>query len=69
MKQVHNLCTKKITEFTTEDTIYIRDNIDNMKPLHLCKFLSYDSKKGTVTGEITSVEDKWRERIIGNTIT
>jgi hypothetical protein len=37
--------------------------------LHLCKFLSYDSKKGTVTGEITSVKDKWRERIIGNTIT
>ena len=54
---VHNLNTKKLTEFTTEDTIYIRNIKDDRGTLYLCKFLKFDKSKGRVCGEIIQEED------------
>jgi hypothetical protein len=52
MRETKNLCTKKLTEFTTEDTIYIKDKKDIMQPLYLCEFISYNYKNNSVTGKI-----------------
>lgn len=68
MKQPVNLSTKKLTEFTTKDTIYIRDNKDYTKPLLLCNFVSYNDKNSTVTGVVCTI-DKGYERSLGQTIT
>lgn len=50
--QRKNLSTKKITDFTPEDTIYITDSKDERKPFYLCQFKGYDTQKRVVTGII-----------------
>ena len=52
MREIKNLSTKKLTEFTTEDTIYIKNKKDSMQPVYLCQFISYNYKNATVTGKI-----------------
>jgi len=52
MNHTINLSTKKITDFTPEDTIYIRNNKDDRKPVLLCQFIKYESKNATVQGKI-----------------
>lgn len=49
-----NLITKHITEFTPEDTIYIRDKSNSQHPIFLCQFISYE--KGMVTGKAISTD-------------
>lgn len=51
-KPVHNLSTKKLTEFVNGDTIYCRYNKSPQKPVFLCEFIEYNSKKATVTARI-----------------
>jgi hypothetical protein len=63
-----NLCTKKLTEFTTSDTIYIRTGNTDFKKLWLCNFISYDPKKGIVTGKILEVDEDYLKTEIGKTI-
>jgi len=52
MREIKNLSTKKLTDFTTEDTIYIRNTKDKMQPLYFCQFISYNRNKASVTGKI-----------------
>ena len=50
--QKDNINTKNIREFTSADTIYIRDLAGFNKPLYLCQFLGFNEKTGSVTGTI-----------------
>jgi hypothetical protein len=66
----HNLTTKKISEFTGEDTIYIPDTSDDRKPQYLCQFISFDRKNMTVTGKIIAVEKGVSsDRMLGTQLT
>jgi len=47
-----NLSTKKLTEFTSEDTIYIRNMASDRKELLLCQFVKYDKEKAIVHGTV-----------------
>ena len=47
-----NLSTKKLTDFTTEDTIYIRNMASDRKELLLCQFVKYEKEKGIVHGTV-----------------
>lgn len=55
---LHNLNTKKITEFTTEDTIYIVDPKDERGLSYLCRFVSYDPGNRKVTGIVIDAADR-----------
>ena len=61
-----NLSTKKITDFTEEDTIYIR--LYYWKPVYLCQYIKYDSSKAIVTGMVISVAYDYENGMIGKTI-
>lgn len=69
MKQpVKNLCTKKITEFTTDDTIYIQVMEGDMSRTYLCKFIEYDPRNASVIGEIIDVTEDYMKDKIGKQI-
>lgn len=51
-----NLSTKRITEFTTDDTIYIRDMKGFNKPPVYCSFIKYES--GRVYGTVQVIDEK-----------
>ena len=57
MSYTKNLSTKKLSEFTQDDTIYIRNNKDSRKPLLLCKFSSFDGSNYRVTGRIINCKE------------
>lgn len=69
LNPTHNLSTKKLTELTPKDTIYIRYNKSDRKPVFLCQFVSYDPKKSLVTGKIIQTEQDFENSLIGQTIT
>lgn len=48
--QKDNLTFKKITEFTSDDTIYIRKSSEGTGELFLCQFISFQN--GRVTGKM-----------------
>ena len=50
MKEQENLTTKRITEFTPEDSIYITDSSSFNSRTYLCSFISFE--KNRVTGKI-----------------
>ncbi len=54
MIREHNISTKKITEFTSDDTIFIPEKGHDQGNIFLCSFVSYDPKKQTVTGKVIS---------------
>lgn len=56
MKKV-NLSTKKIQEFTSEDTIYITVKYGDNSRLCLCHFVKYD--KGIVHGKVAPYGNSW----------
>ena len=68
MNHKYNLNTRKITEFTTEDTIYIQDKDDNRGLVFLCQFLSYDGNKREVTGKVIGVDDPKEDFKIGKVL-
>ena len=64
-----NLTTKNIREFTSEDTIFIRDKNSFNKDVFLCQFMHYDEAKQRVTGQIISPNDERQDGMVGNVIT
>lgn len=60
MDKIENLTDKPITEFTTDDTIYITKMKGGHSFRHLCQFVSYE--KGMVTGKVISFEPVWAYR-------
>jgi hypothetical protein len=65
----HNLSKKKLTDFTSEDTIYMKYTKSERKPIYLCQFISYNHNKSVVTGKVIEVEQDYEKRIIGEIIT
>lgn len=62
----NNLNAKCITEFTPEDTIYIRKAGKNNSHVYLCKFVSYRSNKVTGIAISTEVNPKLHEHEINS---
>lgn len=61
----HNLNTKRLTEFTKDDTIYISKSEGGHSDLYFCKFISYDASKAVVCGEILEKPASWmRDSIV-----
>jgi hypothetical protein len=64
----HNITTKKITEFTVQNTIYIRDNKDDRKLVYLCNFINYNKEKRVVTGIIIEENEGIFNHAVGRQI-
>lgn len=66
---IKNLNTKPITSFTQEDTIYIRDTKDDIKPLILCSFLAFEPKNRIVSGYIIEGNQTYQKKVLSARIT
>lgn len=67
MKTVNNFTTKKITEFTTDDTIYITRTVNKYTYHYFCKFNRFE--KGMVYGNIIDIVPDWAmHKSIANTV-
>lgn len=64
-----NLSTIHIEEFSSENTIYIKDKDGFNKPFLLCQFVSYDKNKHTVTGTVLQPNQKHETNMVGKVIT
>lgn len=69
LKHKDNLSDKNIKDFTSEDTIYIRDYEAFNKDTFLCQFISFDAKKNRVTGKIIENNDGRYQRAVDKVIT
>lgn len=62
-----NFTEKPLSEFTTDDTLYVKKVERGFALYFHIKFIKLE--KGMVVGEIISVEHKWLESYIGKTVT